>query len=76
MRRWQIFLLLTAAALVAAFSGHSLFVATIKDLNQHISRCSDESAPQYIDDPIDVAANAAEIHSDESATGVQRLTSS
>jgi hypothetical protein len=51
MRRWQIFLLLTAAALVAAFSGHSLFVAAIKDLNQHISRCSDESAPQYIDDP-------------------------
>jgi hypothetical protein len=51
MRRWQIFLLLTAAALVAAFSGHSEFVATIKDLNQHISRCSDESAPQYIDDP-------------------------
>jgi hypothetical protein len=50
MRRWQIYLLLAAAALVAALSGHSLFVATIQDLNEHISRCSDESAAQYIAD--------------------------
>jgi hypothetical protein len=42
--------LLAAAALVAALSGHSLFVATIQDLNEHTSRCSDESAPQYIAD--------------------------
>ncbi|PZR90171.1 MAG: hypothetical protein DI537_19225 [Stutzerimonas stutzeri] len=50
MRRWQIYLMLAAAALVAALSGHSLFVATIQDLNEHISRCSDESAAQYIAD--------------------------
>ena len=49
--RWRNkFLAVTAATLIVGSVGYFLFFAVLDSINEHISRCSDQSAPQYIQD--------------------------
>ena len=50
MRRWRRFLIVTAAVLIVASVGYFLFFASLHSMNEHISLCMDQSAPQYIAD--------------------------
>jgi hypothetical protein len=50
MRRWNRLLAVAAATLIVASVGYFLFFAALRSMNQYISRCMDESAPQYIAD--------------------------
>ncbi|WP_420103906.1 hypothetical protein [Bosea sp. (in: a-proteobacteria)] len=47
---WRKSLALAVALLIAVSVGHFLFVMAMRSMNEHISRCMDQSAPQYIFD--------------------------
>jgi hypothetical protein len=50
MQRRHEYLIIAAAGLVATYSGYVLFVVALHAANEHISRCLDHSAPQYVVD--------------------------
>ncbi len=42
--------MIAAVGVIAAYSGYLLFFTALHAANEHISRCADNSAPQYIVD--------------------------
>lgn len=50
MQRWRKSLAISVGLLIIAIVGYFLFFAALRSMNEHISRCMDQSASQYIAD--------------------------
>ncbi|WP_420100747.1 hypothetical protein [Bosea sp. (in: a-proteobacteria)] len=50
VRGWRKSLGMSVGLLITAIIGYFLFFAALRSMNEHISRCLDQSAPKYIAD--------------------------